>query len=272
MSNKYPSVFVGVPTGDSKEYAILYMLAALRNVDYPRTRFSLTIAVTHLGNLDSEMFIQRVKKLVSAANMPYHVDIIITYPKLEDMERWGPYYAIIMNTHALRLKFLESKAKYFWLLGGDNPPPRDTLKKLLKMDVDVASAVINQRKAKVRMFNEDTTLTYPVYWEYIWKMEDLHKLDLEPKLMDALRTAWTEFMFLDAPQNKQNGILHHAVFGSGCSLIKREVFEYIGYALGSGGTHSEDLHFCSLANLRGFDMAINLDVPCIHFDSDGKVY
>jgi len=62
------------------------------------------------------------------------------------------------------------------------------------------------------------------------------------------------------------------VFGSGCSLIKRNVFEYIGYVLGSGGTHSEDLHFCSLANTYGFDTALGLRTRCLHFDSDGKVY
>ena len=273
MSNKYPMVFAAVPTGSNKEYAMLYMLASLRNIDYPHNRFHLTIAITHLGSQDSEVFIKRVKELVRAANMPYPVDILITYPVMEDMERWGPYYAIIMNTHALRLKFLRSKARYFWLLGGDNPTPRGTLKKLWWMNVDVASATINQRKTKVKMLNKNTKLEYPVYWDYFWHLNDLFDLDLEPVLMDALRTAWLEFMFLDSPDPEQKErILHNSVFGSGCSLIKREVLEYIGYALGSGGTHSEDLHFCSHANLRGFDTAINLDVTCSHFDKDGLVY
>ena len=116
-------------------------------------------------------------------------------------------------------------------------------------------------------------MIYPVYWQYIWTMKDLDTLNLEPRLHDALRTAWTDFMFLGATSPPTpNKVIRHVVFGSGCSLIKRHVLEYIGYVLGSGGTHSEDLHFCSLANVRGYDTALGLEVRCTHFDADGRVY
>jgi len=265
-------VYVAVPTGDCKEYAILYMLASLRNIDYPSDKLKLNFAVTHLGNKSSEQFLARLRKLVSASNFQSDIAIHVTYPTLKDMERWGPYYAIIMNLHLMRLDFLDSDFEYFWLLGGDNPPPRDTLKDLFKLKADVASAVINQRHAKIKKWDMDENLVYPVYWTYLWTLEDLEPLNLEPELKEVLRTAWREFCFLDTTPPEGVRVLHNVLFGSGCSLIKKHVLEYLGYVLGSGGTHSEDLHFCNLANLRGYDTALSLDVRCMHFDNNGKVY
>ena len=249
------------------------MLASLRNIDYPKDRIKIVFAVTHLGDKDSENFLNRLRKLVSAANMQCDIDIKVTYPKIDDMFRWGPYYAVIMNTHLMRLDFLEGDYTHFWLLGGDNPPTRRSLKQLLKLKADIASAVINQRRERVKQFKLDTEMAYPVYWKYIWTLDDLDVLALEPKLRNQLRTAWLEFMFLGgtSPQTEEK-VLHNVVFGSGCSLVKRHVLEYIGYVLGSGGTHSEDLHFCSLANMRGFDTALGLEIRCAHFDSDGTVF
>jgi len=267
-----PKVYIAVPIGPSKEYAVLYMLASLRNIDYPSDKLKLNFAVTHLGGQASEQFLERLRKLVSASNFKSDIAIHVTHPTMKDMERWGPYYAVIMNLHLMRLDFLDTDFEYFWLLGGDNPPPRDTLKSLLKLKADVASAMINQRRAKIKQWDLDEKLVYPVYWNYLWTLEDLEPLHLEPKLKDTLRTAWTEFMFLgkDSPEGER--LMRNVVFGSGCSLIKRHVLEYLGYVLGSGGTHSEDLHFCNLANLRGYDTALSLDVRCMHFDSDGNVY
>lgn len=267
---RLPSVYIGVPTGDNKEYSMLYMLATLRNIDYPHDRLSLTIAVTHLGNKTSENYLKRVKKLVKASNFPYPVNILATYPVMTDMRRWGPYFAVIMNLHLLRLDFLQTDNKYFWLLGGDNPPPSNTLKRLLKVKADVASALVHQRFVRMKQLRMDRSKRYPVYWGRAWELEDLDELGLEPELREQLRTAWTEFMFLDKFQGE--GVTRNVVVGSGCSLLKRKVLEYLGYVLGSGGTQSEDLHFCQLAKLEGFDVAVDLDTRCLHFDPNGKMY
>lgn len=265
-----PDIYVGVPTGDNKEYAMLYMLATLRNVDYPPKHISLHVAVTHLGNEASDRFLQRVRMLVEAANFPYPAEVHVTYPTLADMDRWGPYFAIIMNLHELRVDFLRGTDDYFWLLGGDNPPPRPTLKKLLRMKSDVASALVNQRFVRIKQMRMDHSKQYPVYWGRAWELEDMDELNLEPALREELRTAWTEFMFL--AKIKGEGIMHNVVVGSGCSLIKRKVYEHLGYVLGSGGTQSEDLHFCQLARLEGFDVAVDMDTRCLHFDQNGKMY
>ena len=267
---KLPTVYIGVPTGDNKEYAMLYMLATLRNIDYPPDRLTLNIAVTHLGNEASEQYLNNVRTLVEASNFPYKTNVLVTYPTLTDMMRWGPYFAIIINLHKLRIDFLKGASEYFWLLGGDNPPPRPTLKKLLKLKTDVASALINQRFVRIKQMRMDKSKRYPVYWGRAWELGDLDELDLEPALREELRTAWVEFMFLAKIQGE--GILHNVVVGSGCSLLKRKVFEHIGYVLGSGGTQSEDLHFCQLARLEGFDVAVDLDTRCLHFDQNGKMY
>ena len=251
------------------------MLASLRNVDYPKTRLSINFAVTDFKNSESAQYIERLKNLLGNANLKCETTIQTTQPTMDDFDRWGPYYAVILNTHALRVKFLTGKASYFWLLGGDNPPPRGTLKKLLKVNADITSGCINQREKQCKKFDVETspTLRYPIYWRYIWTMKDLEEHHLEPKLKNMMRQSWLEFMFLDAPPREASEhVIRECVFGSGCSLIKREVLEYIGYALGSGGTHSEDLHFCSHANLRGFETALDLDAQCLHFDEDGKVY
>lgn len=270
--SKLPSIYVGIPTGDNKEYAVLYMLASLRNLDYPPKKLSVNWAVTHLGNQQSEEYLKRLRTLCEAANFPCEVKVHATYPVMADMMRWGPYFAVIMNLHLLRLDFLQSDCEYFWLLGGDNPPFRSTLRRLLKVKADVASAMLYQRYARKKFWKEDMKKRYPVYWGRAWELEHLDELDLEPVLRDELRTAWLEFMFLDVPDLPEGQVIRNSVFGSGCSLIKREVLEYTGYVLGSGGTQSEDLHFCQLAKLRGFDLAIDTSAVCIHFDPDGKVY
>jgi len=247
------------------------MLATLRNIDYPHDRLSLTIAVTHLGNKTSEAYLKRVKQLVKASNFPYTINVVATYPVMTDMMRWGPYFAIIMNLHKLRVEFLKTDKQYFWLLGGDNPPfLRETLKKLLQVKADVASALVHQRFVRIEQLRLDKSKRYPVYWGRAWELEDLDPLGLEPALREELRTAWTEFMFL--AKLKGEGITRNVVVGSGCSLLKRKVMEHLGYVLGSGGTQSEDLHFCQLAKLEGFEVSMDLDTRCMHFDQNGKMY
>jgi hypothetical protein len=245
------------------------MLASLRNLDYPPDKVKLTFAVTCIkGHGESVAYRDKLKMLLVSANMPYETTVIETWPTPEEFQRWGPYFGVICNLHALRLDFLrQTEYQYFWLLGGDNPPPRNTLKKLTRTRGDVVSAVINQRPLK-----SDSGKAIPVVWSRHWMLHDIPH-GLEPELREELRTAWREFAFLKQvtlPKSRQ--VLHHMSFGSGCSLISREVLEYSGYVLGYGATHSEDLHFCQNLELLGFDAKVNLDAGCMHFDSDGKVY
>ena len=264
-----PSVYIGVPTGFPKEYSTLYMLASLRNIDYPPDQLHLTFSVTLIHDHDeSQRFRHNLQQLIDASNIPYPTRIIETWVTEADMERWGSYFGVIINLHHLRLDFLQGDWQYFWLLGGDNPPAdRTTLKKLVRRRGDVVSAMIRQRPGRGKFGKP-----YPVLWGNYWYLQDIPR-DIEPFLRDELRKAWVEFAFLKQWDNLEpTETLRDVSFGSGCSLIKREVLEYIGYTLGLAGMHSEDLHFCQLARLHGFETKCDLNIRCAHFDPDGLVY
>ena len=269
-SKPKPNVYIGVPTGWSKEYSILYMLASLRNLDYPADRLRLTFACTLIeGHPNFSMYHERLVQLVEAANMPFTTRVITTTLTDKDLDRWGSYMGVIRNLHALRLDFFKKRVdpwRYFWVLGGDNPPPRDLLCKMMKCKSDVVSALIRQRPvacAKGTVYGDP----YPVIWSHHWKLKDIPR-DLEPVNREELRRAWREFAFLKRWDGKT---FNDVVFGSGCSLIKREVLECQGYTLGYAGNHSEDLHFCQMAMIHGFHTEV-IEDWCPHFDPDGKIY
>jgi len=263
-----PKVYIGIPIGFTKEYSTLYMLASLRNLDYPPDELKVTFAVTCIKGHDGSIaYRDKLKALVTSANMPYETNVIESWPTPEDFQRFSSYFGVICNLHELRLDFLkQTEYEYFWLLGGDNPPPRNTLRKLMRTKGDVVSAVIHQRPLK-----SDNGKAYPVVWSRYWMVNDIPH-NLEPELREELRTAWREFAFLKNIQLPAKGVLHNVAFGSGCSLVSRQVLEYSGYVLGYGATHSEDLHFCQNLALLGFDAKVNLGTVCMHFDSGGQVY
>jgi len=245
------------------------MLATLQDIDYPPENLKLTFAVTMLKNHPKALsYLNRLKTLLEAADLPYETNIITTTPTDQDYYRWGAYFGVICNLHALRVDFLKSDKEYFWLLGGDNTPFQDTLKKLLLLNVDVASGLIRQRPVK-----SENNLAPIVLWQNYWKMNDVPR-DYEPVLREELRKAWIDYGFLkyigeEVLEQKQ---LKDCLFGSGCSLIKRKVFKRVGYALGYGGIHSEDLHFSLLSQINGFSTAMDLTAKCGHYDSDKQIY
>jgi hypothetical protein len=91
--------------------------------------------------------------------------VSFTAPDKEEFAKWGTYALVIANLHELRLKFLDSDADYFWVLGGDNfPLDRHMLKKLLKMKADVASPIIAYRPSRVPKERRSTTKLEPIAW------------------------------------------------------------------------------------------------------------
>jgi hypothetical protein len=253
---------VAVPTGWNKEYAVVYMMAALKNIDYPHNRLTVNVAVTNRGDKQSEPYRVQVQNLLRDCKLGCSTSFHYVEPSKDEMKRWGPYFAIVSNLHRLRLHFLEGDCDYFWLLGGDNPPPRHMLRKLLELDVDVASPSIRQRPARTV---EQKAI--PMFWTYYWTMKDLE--GWHPRLKEALRKAWPEIAFLRFPDPNKKRVHKFAAFGSGCSLVKRVVLEHCGYVLGTGGYHSEDLHFSQYANFYEFTTAVNMNLYCPHMDADG---
>jgi len=273
--SKSPKVFVAIPTGSIKEYSLLYMLACLRNLDYNHDNLVVWFAVT-MRYPDDESYYTRLKNLVGNAALKFEVNILRVRPKLEEKERWGQYYAVICNLHELRKIFLDGDCDYFWLLGGDNPPPRQTLKRLLKADADVASAMIYQRPHRGRELDVNANVAkdkpYPMFWMYKWTLDDIERPDFEPVLKEELRKMWINIPMFKAVETTQRFVVRNVSFGSGCSLSKRRVQEYVGYYLGEAGYASEDLTYMQYVNALGFSSALDTGVHCLHFDPDGRIY
>lgn len=235
------------------------------------------MAITDRGDTASKEYIQHMRGLVENSKMPMEFNIHVTKPTQQEIDRWGPYVAVIKNLHVLRQDFLMKGFDYFWCIGGDNPVGTGTLRRLLELDVDVAGALIRQRPNRGREFDidgdRDAKSIRPMFWEYVWTPEDVRKRkDLEPKLKENLLNAWVEMppMKLKWLTDKDK-TLYGCNFGSGCELVRREVLECIGYYLGMG-YHSEDIHFGQWANFLGFRTALNPKVMCAHFDPDGRLY
>ncbi len=253
------------------------MAATLRNVDYPPDKLFLDFCVTDRLDKESAAYLIQVKDLFTVAKFPFKYRVSTTCLTYEEGYRWGPYYGVILNLHHSRLRFLDSDFDYFWVLGGDNPPPRNCLKKLLALKTDVASAMINQRPYRGRNFGkglepEGPAFPYPMFWEYVWTTEDIEKrVDFEPALKEALRKMWIEFAFMLPVRGKWKKVYKNVNFGSGCCLSTREVMEWCGFYLGNG-YHSEDIHFFQNVLAHGFETALDTTVTCGHLDPGGDVY
>ncbi len=284
MSENLPTVLLVVPTGSVKEYSLLQMLASIRNVDYPPDKLSLCFALTDREDAASFGFMERAKSLINCSNFPNNLTILKTSCNKEETDRWGQYYAVIKNLHEARKQFLDGDWEYMWLLGGDNPPYRDTLKRLLKADADIANAIVNQRphrggykmvteNKETGVFTEGKDTVYPVYWRYSFMPEDVRKrTDLDSRVREAILQAWTNLCYFILVNDNKPSIKRGVSCGSGCQLVKREVLERCGWYMGGHGYHSEDIEFSQYAHLYGFDFAIDTGLHCRHFDPDGAIY
>jgi hypothetical protein len=218
--------------------------------------------------------VQRMKNVIANANFPNNITILTTTIDQEDFNRWSQYSAVVKNIHEARKLFLDGDWEYFWLVGGDNPMPPYTLKRLLDVDADVASAIINQRPNRgLGVFEDHPGSVYPVFWHQSFTAEDVRKrLDLDPRVRNAIIAAWTNLTYYDLVQAPVGKTYRNVAFGSGCSLSRRKVLEYAGYYLDSAGYHSEDIAFAQYTTRCGFDLALDTTVHCLHFDPNGAIY
>lgn len=267
-----PKVFIGIPTGPTKLYSTYYMVAALANLDY--ANMEIHWAVT--GGYDSSIFgdfKKRLKKLMEAVKWPDTVKWFIHYVPLSKKQRFTNYQPILQNKTVLRDTFLDGDAEYFLLLGGDNPPPRNAVKRLLKVNADVSMGVCYQRPEV-----DQKCGVYPLVWNYAWMPNELDKFrDLHPLVLEELRLVWLHCPAMINlsfnPNWRRKKTVWNVTGGDGCALIKRAVLETVDWGVTPDNAyHSEDIHFMSLALWHGFTTAVatNLHIP--HFDPDGKAY
>ena len=272
LKPKPPKVWIGIPTGPGKEYAFLYMLAAVGDIDYNPKYIKITFALTDLGDEESKQFIKRARNLVENANYMFETEIIVTKPTEHQKQQWQAYANIMRNMLALRRKFLKEGYDYMWVLGGDNPPPRNTLKRLLALDADIASALIYQRPLKDYL----GVGSWPMVFQHRWELKHLEHNGLNPEQKRILRKAWQEVGFhkivTENPNWKRLKVLRGAVFGDGCCLIKRRVLEKIIYRIITRAYLSQDLQFCQDALVAGFTTAVDMKLHCPHLCVDGKAY
>jgi len=267
-----PKVFIGIPTGPSKLYSTYYMVAALANLDWPNMVIHWAVTGGH-DNPVFHNFRARLTKLMEAVQWPEGVTWTIHYVPLDKEKRFRNFGPILANKTVLRDAFLDSDADYFLLLGGDNPPPRMALKRLMKVGADVSIATCYQRP------NVDNICgIYPLVWRYLWLPSELEQYpDIEPENREELRLAWLHCpaiinVSFDPQWNRKKEIWM-ITGGDGCALIKRKVLEMVDWGVTPDQAyHSEDVHFMSSAVWYGFTTACATDLHCPHMDVNGMVY
>jgi len=268
----YPKIFIGIPTGPPKLYSTYIMIAALTNVDYPNLEihWAVTGGSEHP---DFQDYLERLTQMCAAVKWNEGVTNHIHYVPLTIAERNTNFCPILRNKTVLRDKFLDGDAEYFLLLGGDNPPPRKAIKRLLKVDADVSMGTCFQRPKIDKRCGY-----YPLVWRYSWLPSDLDKFpDLEPRNLEELQLAWLSAPSMINVVYDPNWRRHRTVWnvtgGDGCALIKRRVLEMIDWGVvPSKAFHSEDIHFMGLCLWHGFTTAVATDLHIPHFDPDGKCY
>lgn len=266
-TSENPSVFVAVATGPPKAYAIAYMFAALQNLNYPNKEIHFAITRYKGGYKDEAGFSERMRKLIEAIPLGCDVHIHNCYLPESEMVPYGP---ILRNLRLLRGEFLDGGCDYFLLLGGDNPPPREAINHLMKLDADVACGLLYQRPHR-GIFGT----AYPLLYEYSWTLDELPK-DLPQHLRDEFAKAFKASMFYLPiylnPEWSKLGVIDRFTSGSGCTLIRRRVLEDVGFYLPSSGYHSEDVNFFANAHYLGYSTRCDLGFHVPHHDESGEAY
>jgi len=247
------------------------MIAALANLDY--NNYEIHWAVT--GGFDDSTFHEfrdRLSRLMQAVKWKEDVSWTVHYVPLPKEMRFKNFEPVLRNKSILRDTFLDSDCDYFLLLGGDNPPPRTAIKKLLKVKADVAIAVCYQRPGV-----DNVDGVYPLVWRYMWLPNELDKLkNLDPANREQMRMAWLHCpnilsVSFDAGW-KRKKILWGICGGDGCALIRRPVLEMIDWGVTPDQAyHSEDVHFMSTAIWYGFSTACLTTLHCPHLSPNGEV-
>ena len=266
-SGEKPRVYIGIPTGPPKAYALAYMFAALQNLNYPNREIHFAATRYRGGYKPEEGFPERIRKMLDAIPLGCDAAIHNCYLDEEDMKPYGP---VLRNLALLRGDFLDGGCDYFLLLGGDNPPPRETVNRLMKLEADVACGLVYQRPFRGIGGN-----AYPLVYTYSWCLDELPKGLPEP-VMDEFRKAWKASMFylpiyLD-PDWQTGKILDRFASGSGCTLIRRRVLENVGFHLPHSQYHSEDINFFTHAFYQGYSTKCDLGFRVPHHDESGEAY
>ena len=258
------------------------MLAALGDVDYPPEKFTAAFGVSDRGDDESKDFIQRLRNLLDNCNFPFKTRVIVTTPTDEDEQRWHQFKWVIRNLAELRNHVLKSGLDYMWILGGDNPPLRTALKRLLALNTDIASALLYQRPHK----NWKSYGAFPLVYRHHWTLRDLNKPHLhngggKPTFLNAeqkrlLAKAWLQLGFLKPVSLEKKWrnykVCHNVVFGDGCCLIKRKVLEAINYGMLKALYQSYDIQYMQQALALGFKTAVNMTLRCPHITYEGEAY
>lgn len=264
-----PRVFIAIPTGRPKFYALAYMFASLQNLDW--YNMEIHFAITNHKYKDDTEFNRAMQKFVDATSMKAPVHLHYTY--LNKKEGVTPFGPVTKNLALLRALFLDGDCSYFLLLGGDNPPVRDTIKRLMRLNADVATAILYQRSGRE---GGTSPAGYPMMWQLAWTMKDLEKFDLHPEILDEFRVAFAESGFLIPMFSdktwKRKKTMRNTVGGSGTMLAKRKVLEHIGYHLPRSGYHSEDINFFVQAILHDYKVVADLKFHAAHMGPDGQFY
>jgi hypothetical protein len=181
------------------------------------------------------------------------------------------YDFVLKNLRLLRGTFLDGDCDLFLEVGGDNPPPRETVKRLLKLDADAAFGTCYQRPVR-----DAEGLSYPLVWAYTWLLSDLEKYELEPLLMEKFRLAFTHTCFMvplyGLKDWRSMSYVEPYAGGTGMVLIRRRVLERVGWHLPPSGYFSEDLCFCHQCVVHGYKTVGDLKFHVPHFNEDGVTY
>lgn len=265
---KLPKVFIGIPTGCVKLYSTYYMIAALANLNYPN--LEIHWAVT--GALDDGRFgdfRDRLTKLCEAVKWREGWSNHIHYVPLTKEQRIKSYGPILENKTVLRNAFLDSTAEYFLLLGGDNPPPRDAVLKLMAVDADVAMGTCYQRPG-ITDYG-----VYPLVWRYMVSLKEIDALDVDEINKGQMRLNWLSSpcvvnVSYDPDFTKQD-VEWNVCGGDGCALIKRRVLETIDWGVTppDNVACSEDMYFMTMALYFGYSTACLPKMHIAHMSEHG---
>jgi hypothetical protein len=272
-SKQQPKVFVGIPTGPPKLYATYFMVAALANLDYDNMEIHWACTAGYSNTEVWRDFYHRLKQLMTAVAWREGVSWHIHYKRLTKKQLATHYQPVLQNKTLLRDLFLDGDCEYFLLLGGDNPPPRNAIKRLLRTKADVAMGVCYQRPGV-----DKKSGVYPLVWRYLWLPWELDQLEnIDPVNLEEMRLAWLQapniinISFDPNWKKKKNQWV--VTGGDGCALIRRNVLEMIDWGITPEiAYHSEDIHFMTLALWHRFTTCVATDLHVAHMHVDGVTY
>jgi hypothetical protein len=274
-----PKILVAVFTGPPKRYALLDMVASVKNLDY--SNYDVLFSVTMRPDYDSEGFLSEVKAMLSYLPEKVKWEVATTPTPPEDL--YVTYKVAVSNRQTVRSRFLDGDYDYLLLCGGDNPPSRDAIKRLLKLDADAALGVSWERPGKMIKVNpsdSDQMLrvrkSHPMLWSLLWTPDDIYGKypELEPKVREAIKRTFISSTFVMPftadPNWRKYKVATNLVGGDGVALYSRNFLERIGWSMPTWSKHSEDIHALVEAHEMGLKVVTDLKYHVRHLNEDGS--